>query len=93
VPAARGLHLDYDALWQECGAWLDTDGCFRLPLREWRRERTEIPVRKRAQYERRYRLQDRMSGDLRRQLDREAVGPMALPDAVGDPQAALWRLY
>jgi uncharacterized protein VirK/YbjX len=93
LQARHGLHRDYDALWQECGAWLDTDGCFRLPLREWRRERDAIPVRKRAQYERRYRLQDRLSADLRRQFSQEAVGLMAVPDAPRDARAALSRLY
>lgn len=90
-PGVRGPHRDYDALWQECGAWLDTDGCFRLPLREWRRERAALPVRKRAQYERRYRLQDRLSADLRRLLSQEAVGLTAQRESARDPQVALWR--
>jgi uncharacterized protein len=89
--SAHGRHRDYDALWQECGAWLDTDGCFRLPLRDWRRERTAIPARKRAQYERRHRLQDRLSAELRRQLSQEAVDLMAMHDAPLDPQIAQWR--
>jgi uncharacterized protein len=93
LSAARGLRRDYDALWQECGAWLDTDGCFRLPLHEWRREREAIPVRKRAQYMRRYRLQDRLTADLRRQLSREAVDLMAVRDNARDPQGALRHLY
>jgi uncharacterized protein VirK/YbjX len=69
LPALHKLHLDYDQLWLESGGWLDADGWFRLPLQAARRERAEIPARKRAQYERRYQLLDRLGVDLQMQLE------------------------
>jgi uncharacterized protein VirK/YbjX len=68
VPFLHGLRQDYDQLWIESGAWLDTDGWFRLPLNAARRDRADIPVRKRAQYERRYQWLDRIGADVRQQL-------------------------
>ena len=69
LPFLHRLHQDYDQLWIESGGWLDADGWFRLPLCAARRDRSEIPARKRAQYERRYQWLERIGTDLRAQLE------------------------
>lgn len=50
IPWVHQLRYNYDQVWQELGGWLDSDGWFRLPLENPRRERGDIPARKRAQY-------------------------------------------
>lgn len=68
IPRLHRLHFDYDQLWQELGGWLDSDGWYRLSLDASRRERSSLPARKRAQYERRYEWLDRMNLELQQTL-------------------------
>ena len=59
---------DHDRLWREMGGWLDDDGWYRLPQQAPRPEHCNIPAPKRAQYERRDRLLDRMDLAMRQAL-------------------------
>jgi len=65
----HGMHFDYERLWREAGGRRAADGWYRLPVRAPRRERAQLPARKRAQYARRYRLLDELAGQMRRTLD------------------------
>lgn len=77
LPFLHRLHQDYDQLWIESGAWLDADGWFRLPLTPARRDRADIPVRKRAQYERRYQWLERIGAEVRQQLAMDPLSRVA----------------
>lgn len=68
LPFAHGLNQDYDALWQALGGCLQADGWYRLTMSESRRERADIPTRKRAQYQRRYEWLDQLGSALRQRF-------------------------
>jgi hypothetical protein len=72
IPWLHQLSYDYDQVWQELGGNLESDGWYRLPLESPRRERDDIPVRKRAQYERRYEWLDRIDAEIARTLNDSA---------------------
>jgi Protein of unknown function (DUF535) len=59
----------------------DADGWFRLPLSAARRARGDVSTRKRALYERRYRLMDEISSHIRAQLQPRPESPKANPNA------------
>ncbi|HEV2285152.1 MAG TPA: DUF535 family protein [Steroidobacteraceae bacterium] len=65
----HAMHFDYERLWREAGGTRAAEGWYRLPVRARRRERTQLPVRKRSQYARRYRLLDELAAQMRRTLE------------------------
>mgnify|MGYP001766041146 CR=1 FL=1 len=72
------MHFDYDAFWRDYGGQPDGQGFYELPVAAPRREATEIPSHKRAQYRRRYQFMDEMRQELHGCL---AEHGMALPRA------------
>lgn len=73
----RELHFDYDHTWSELGGEPRPDGWFALPLSPHRRPRSDIPARKRASYQRRYELLDRVLRDAQTAARSAAPVPVA----------------
>ena len=73
----RELHFDYDHTWSELGGEPRPDGWFNLPLSPHRRSRSDIPARKRASYQRRYELLDRVLRDAQAAAQSAAPVPVA----------------
>lgn len=61
----RVVQLDYDAIWQDRGAWRVGEQWHELPVKPCRRAWDEIPPRKRALYRRRYAMMDAMETSVR----------------------------
>jgi len=62
------IKSSYDELWDEAGGQPDGYGYYLLPLHQARRAMESIPSRKRAQYQRRYRLLDAIDAEIRAKL-------------------------
>jgi len=69
LPFVHALHQDYDGLWEALGGYPGADGWYRLTMSEGRRERADIPTRKRAQYQRRYEWLDELGAHLHQRLE------------------------
>lgn len=62
------IKSSYDELWQEVGGQADGNGYYLLPVNLARRTMESVPSRKRSLYQRRYRLLDAMSAEIRTKL-------------------------
>lgn len=62
------LHADYDSFWLSLGGERHAQGDFSLPLTMPRKEMEEIASKKRAEYRRRYALQDSLQTQLSQAL-------------------------
>lgn len=71
------VHANYDAIWLERGAWRLDESTFELPLRAKHRDATDIPSRKRRQYERRYAMLAAASDHIAMTLDARRDGALA----------------
>jgi len=58
------LHADYDSFWLSLGGGHDANGNFALPLTLPRKLMEEIASKKRAEYRRRYALQDSLQSQI-----------------------------
>ncbi|MBB5019650.1 hypothetical protein HNQ59_002958 [Chitinivorax tropicus] len=60
----RTISADYDSFWEELGGQLTTNGRFALPPEQPRKKLEEIDSKKRAQYVRRFSLEDDLSSSI-----------------------------
>lgn len=65
-----GIRADYNQFWLECGARLETDGNFTLPVTFTPRELTTIKPNKRPMYRRRYAMLSSVGEAIRQSLNR-----------------------
>ncbi|WP_171014077.1 DUF535 family protein [Chitinivorax sp. B] len=61
----RTISADYDGFWEEMGGQLLPKGCYALPAEPTRKTLEDIDSRKRAQYLRRFSLEDSISVSIR----------------------------
>jgi len=64
LPFRHTISFDYDVFWLECGAVLDAEGWFHLPVQTARRTREEIKPNKRSLYVKRYAMLDDLSTQI-----------------------------
>jgi uncharacterized protein VirK/YbjX len=62
------IRSSYDELWQEAGGRLTEEGYYELPVMLPRRPLESVPSRKRALYQRRFRLLDVVDAEIRGKL-------------------------
>ncbi|HEV7166154.1 MAG TPA: DUF535 family protein [Gammaproteobacteria bacterium] len=67
------IKSSYDELWQETGGQPTADGYYELPAQQLRRTLESVPSRKRAQYQRRFRLLDGIDAEIRSKFTSTAV--------------------
>ena len=63
------IKSSYDELWQEAGGVPVAGGFYALPVQRARRALETVPSRKRSLYQKRFRLLDKLDGEVRHKLD------------------------